>query len=154
MPIFRYHIASFFPRLSHYAFVELVVENLIAHNFLGKHDCASVQNICALKGFAPWLCFFASSRFFFNFATKKSPTELGSKTMVFPSLKKRWFSQKETSGPVPPILIIFVAPIGIIFLLNLYCRLKFFWRRQLLLGRMIIFVAPIGIIFLLNLYYR
>ena len=48
----RYHIAYFFSRLSHYALVELVVENEVAQNFLGKNDCASVQNICALKGFA------------------------------------------------------------------------------------------------------
>ena len=89
MPIFRYHITSFFSRFSHYAFVELVVENLVAQNFLGKYDCASVQNICALKGFASWLCLFCFFSFFLHFTLqKKSPTELESKTMVYLNIQK------------------------------------------------------------------
>ena len=49
------------------------------------------QNICALKRIASWLCFFVSPRsFFFSFCKKKkkSPTELGSKTMVYLNIQK------------------------------------------------------------------
>ena len=73
MPIFRYHIASFFSCLSHYAFVELVVEKLVAHNFRGKYDCASVPTYLCVEGIFIMALFFFLLLVFssFHFILKK-----------------------------------------------------------------------------------
>ena len=96
----------FLPRLSHYALVELVVENEVAQNFLGKNDCASVQNICALKGFTSCPKCLCVLHFILQ---KKSPTKLESKTMVYLNIEKvacwSFVQQKNAHIPDPrPVL--------------------------------------------------
>ena len=106
MPIFRYHVASFFSCLSHYAFVELVVENLVAHIFLGKYDCVSVENICALKGFVTWLCFSCFLSFFLHFILQeRAPPNKGPKRWFTSTFKKLFVQEKNAWIPDPrPVL--------------------------------------------------